>query len=283
MRISSDAFVPRPPRHLRHRHGSASWENGTGRSTWASWSNDCFCFPQPPRSGQRWLNYQVSVRHMEIIWSCWFKLGNRKAGENLPRRPKWCRQIDSARVLADLVPLEAGERELGHNVSVGYFSQQRVETLDLDRTVLDESSTKYRCIRTAGTKSTRCFSLSRRCFQTSQSSQRRRKSRLALVKLLLAPPTFCFWMSLPPTSICSIDALLCTRSLPRHLGVRKPWSSFYPKLGKRTIRIEAGKITSYAGDYDYASPVCQCPVWSCRRTAGCDPISQQTIITNKSP
>ena len=40
------------------------------------------------------------------------------------------------KILASLVPIEDGDRELGHNVSVGYFSQQRVEVLNLEQSVL---------------------------------------------------------------------------------------------------------------------------------------------------
>ena len=37
------------------------------------------------------------------------------------------------KILANLVPIESGIRELGHQVSVGYFSQQRVDQLNLGK------------------------------------------------------------------------------------------------------------------------------------------------------
>ena len=43
------------------------------------------------------------------------------------------------KILAEPGSDQNGDRELGHNVSVGYFSQQRVEVLNLERTVLDEA------------------------------------------------------------------------------------------------------------------------------------------------
>ena len=44
------------------------------------------------------------------------------------------------KIIAELIPIQSGRRELGHNVNVGYFSQQRVEILDLERTVFEEAA-----------------------------------------------------------------------------------------------------------------------------------------------
>ena len=43
------------------------------------------------------------------------------------------------KILGGVVPIENGSCELGHNVEVGYFSQQRVDVLDLERTALAEA------------------------------------------------------------------------------------------------------------------------------------------------
>ena len=41
------------------------------------------------------------------------------------------------KLLAGVLPVQSGERELGHNVKVGYFSQHRVEMLNVKQTVLE--------------------------------------------------------------------------------------------------------------------------------------------------
>ncbi len=41
------------------------------------------------------------------------------------------------KLLAGVLPVQSGEREIGHNVKVGYFSQYRVEMLDPKQTVLE--------------------------------------------------------------------------------------------------------------------------------------------------
>jgi ATP-binding cassette, subfamily F, member 3 len=44
------------------------------------------------------------------------------------------------KILAGVVPVDAGRRELGHNVDVAYYAQHQVDALNLDRTVLGELS-----------------------------------------------------------------------------------------------------------------------------------------------
>ena len=79
------------------------------------------------------------------------------------------------------------------------------------------------------------------------------KSRLALVKLLLSPN---FLLLDEPTThldMASIDAVICG-ALKEYTGTLIFVSHdlhFIRALGKRTIRIEAGRITNFAGDYDY--------------------------------
>ena len=43
------------------------------------------------------------------------------------------------KILAGVLPVQRGERELGHNVKAGYYSQYRVDMLQPGRTVLEEA------------------------------------------------------------------------------------------------------------------------------------------------
>ena len=79
------------------------------------------------------------------------------------------------------------------------------------------------------------------------------KSRLALVKLLLSPPNFLL-LDEPTTHLDmpSIDAVI--QALKDYSGTLIFVSHdvhFIRALAKRTIRIESGRITNFAGDYDY--------------------------------
>ena len=97
------------------------------------------------------------------------------------------------KILADLVPIESGTRELGHNVSVGYFSQHRVEGLNLERTVLEEAM--HGAQNNAFDQDIRTL-LGAFLFKGDDVFKKIKvlsggeKSRLALVKLLLSPPNF---------------------------------------------------------------------------------------------
>src|SRR6184192_2091477 len=42
------------------------------------------------------------------------------------------------KMLADVLPLDGGERHVGHNVKIGYFAQDHAEMLDPERTALEE-------------------------------------------------------------------------------------------------------------------------------------------------
>src|ERR1039457_390377 len=43
------------------------------------------------------------------------------------------------KILAGAIPIQAGTRELGGNVTAGYFAQNRLDNLDARRTVMEEA------------------------------------------------------------------------------------------------------------------------------------------------
>ena len=160
------------------------------------------------------------------------------------------------KILADLVPIESGERELGHQVSVGYFSQQRVDLLNLENSVLDEAMQKVKAQvhqqEVRGILGTFLFK-GDDVFKKVKVLSGGEKSRLALVKLLLSPPNLIL-LDEPTTHLDmpSIDAVI--QALKNYTGTLIFVSHdlhFIRAIAKRTIRIEAGKTTNFAGDYDY--------------------------------
>ena len=216
-----------------------------------------FKFPQPPRSGQRVATLK-NVRQAygdHLVYSD-LNLEVEKQERIALVGPNGAGKSTLLKILANLVPIEDGSRELGHNVSVGYFSQQRVEVLNLERTVVDEamentdSSVHEQDARTLlGAFLFRGDDVFKKVKVLSGGE----KSRLALVKLLLSPPNFLL-LDEPTTHLdmASIDAVI--QALKDYTGTLIFVSHdlhFIRALGKRTIRIEAGKITNFAGDYDY--------------------------------
>lgn len=216
-----------------------------------------FTFPQPPRSGQRvaTLNAVRQAYGDHLVYSN-LNLEVEKHERIALVGPNGAGKSTLLKILSNIVPIDKGSRELGHNVSVGYFSQQRVEVLDMERSVIDEatentdSSVHEQDARTLlGAFLFRGDDVFKKVKVLSGGE----KSRLALVKLLLSPPNFLL-LDEPTTHLdmASIDAVI--QALRDYTGTLIFVSHdihFIRALGKRTIRIESGKITDYAGNYDY--------------------------------
>jgi ATP-binding cassette subfamily F protein 3 len=216
-----------------------------------------FKFPQPPRSGQRvaTLNHVRQAYGDHLVYSD-LNLEVEKQERIALVGPNGAGKSTLLKILANLVPIQDGTHELGHNVSVGYFSQQRVEVLNLERSVVDEamehtdSSVHEQDARTLlGAFLFRGDDVFKKVKVLSGGE----KSRLALVKLLLSPPNFLL-LDEPTTHLdmASIDAVI--QALRDYTGTLIFVSHdihFIRALGKRTIRIESGKITNFAGNYDY--------------------------------
>jgi ATP-binding cassette subfamily F protein 3 len=215
-----------------------------------------FRFPQPPRGGQRAIELKgvhqaygdhVVYRDLDLI----VERGQRTVLVG----PNGAGKSTLLKILAGLLPLQAGERTPGHNASIGYFAQHRTDTLDLNRTVLEEAGDGVgglgeQAIRTVlGSFLFRGEDAFKRVGVLSGGE----KSRLALVKLLLRPPNLLL-LDEPTTHLdmASINALI---------GALQPYEGtlvfvshdvhFIRSLARTVLHINAGRITPYAGDYDY--------------------------------
>jgi ATP-binding cassette subfamily F protein 3 len=216
-----------------------------------------FKFPQPQRSGQRVATLQnVRQAYGEHVVYQDLNLEVEKNQSIVLVGPNGAGKSTLLKILAGLVSIESGTRELGHNVSVGYFSQQRVDVLDLERSVLDEAM--ERSDLGASEQNVRSI-LGAFLFRGDDVFKKVKvlsggeKSRLALVKLLLAPPNLLL-LDEPTTHLDmpSIDALI--GALKDYTGTLIFVSHdvhFIRAIAETTIQIQAGEVTPYAGNYDY--------------------------------
>lgn len=216
-----------------------------------------FKFPQPPRSGQRIATLEkVRQAYGDHLVYPALNLRIEKGERIVLVGPNGAGKSTLLKILADLVPIEAGSREIGHKVNLGYFSQQRVDVLDLNRTVLEEA--RERIDSPLSDQEVRNL-LGAFLFRGDDVHKKIKvlsggeKSRLALVKLLLAPPNFLL-LDEPTThlDLASIDALIqALRDYSGTLCFVSHDVHFIRAIADRTLHINAGTLTPYAGGYDY--------------------------------
>jgi ATP-binding cassette subfamily F protein 3 len=154
-----------------------------------------------------------------------------------------------------MLPLEAGTITPGHNLSIGYFAQQRTEMLNIKRTVLAEAMETQTPVPEQAVRTLLGSFLFRGddVFKPVGVLSGGEKSRLALVKLLLNPPNLLL-LDEPTTHLDmpSIDALI--GALKQYQGTLLFVSHdvhFIRALASTVLHISAGKLTPYAGDYQY--------------------------------
>jgi ATP-binding cassette subfamily F protein 3 len=159
------------------------------------------------------------------------------------------------KLLAANVTPSQGERELGHNVKAGYYSQYRVDMLDPGRTVLEEALETPQQVTEQFVRTLLGSFLFRGddVFKKVSVLSGGEKSRLALVKLLLDPPNLLL-MDEPTTHLDmnSIDALLF--ALDQFEGTLIFISHdvyFIRALANKVVHVNGGQLTHYAGDYQY--------------------------------
>ncbi len=216
-----------------------------------------FQFPQPQRSGQRVATCKnVRQAYGDLVVYEDLDLEIEKQQRIVLVGPNGAGKSTLLKILGGVVPIENGSCELGHNVEVGYFSQQRVDVLDLERTALAEAMDRVENDMTEENVRTLMGAFLFRgddVFKKVKVLSGGEKSRLALIKLLLAPPNLLL-LDEPTTHLdmASIDAFI--KALKDYTGTIVFVSHdvhFIRSIAQNTIQIEAGKITLYAGDYDY--------------------------------
>ena len=215
-----------------------------------------FAFPQPEASGQRVLTLRgvdFSYPGHPVYQGLDFELTR---GERIALvGPNGAGKSTLLKLLGEVVHPQAGAVDPGLRLRTGYFAQHRAEMLDPDRTVLAEAlSTQARVTELYVRSLLGCFLFSDDdVFKPVRVLSGGEKSRLALVKLLLDPPNLLL-LDEPTThlDIASIDALVA--ALSEYTGTLVFVSHdvhFIRCIGEQVVHVNAGRLTRYAGDYDY--------------------------------
>jgi ATP-binding cassette, subfamily F, member 3 len=215
-----------------------------------------FRFPQPSRSGARVITLaQVSHSYGETKVYRDLNLEVERGQRTVLVGPNGAGKSTLLKLIAGVIPVQEGRRELGYNVELGYFSQHRVEMFDLSRAVLAEASDVSKPVAEQTVRSQLgAFLFSGDdVFKPVSVLSGGEKSRLALAKLLLDPPNFLV-MDEPTTHLDmrSIEALIS--ALNQYEGTLVFVSHdvhFIRSLATSVLHVQPGQIRFYPGSYDY--------------------------------
>lgn len=215
-----------------------------------------FIFPQPPRSTQR----VIELEHVSQSY------GKRRIYSDLNLLvergqrivlvgPNGAGKSTLLKILAGVVPIDGGQRTVGTTTRIGYFSQMRSENLTPNFTVLEEIMKADPELREEEARGVLGSFLFRRLDVEKRVEvlSGGEKSRLSLVKFLVNPPNLLL-MDEPTThlDLMSVEAL--SQALKRYEGTLVFISHdvhFIRSLAEKTLHINHGVLTPYAGGYDY--------------------------------
>jgi ATP-binding cassette subfamily F protein 3 len=218
-----------------------------------------FKFPQPPRSGLK----VIELEHVQQAYGDHVVYRDLNFTAERGQRivlvgPNGAGKSTLLKILADVIPIQGGTRELGSNVVVGYFAQNRLENLKPDLTVF-ENVMELRTVENQLTEQQARAILGAFLFRKDDVHKPigvlsgGEKSRLALARLLVKPPNLLL-MDEPTThlDIASIDALInALKSFEGTLIFISHDVHFIRALAQNVLHVHSGRLTPYAGDYDY--------------------------------
>ena len=218
-----------------------------------------FRFPQPPRSGLKVIElakvqqaYGDHVVYRDLNFTA-------ERGQRIVLvGPNGAGKSTLLKILAGVLSIQGGERELGSNVFTGYFAQNRIDNLKPELTVF-ENVMELRTNENQLTEQQARAILGAFLFRKDDVHKPigvlsgGEKSRLALARLLVKPPNLLL-MDEPTThlDIASIDALInALKSYEGTLIFISHDVHFIRALAENVLHVHSGRLTPYAGNYDY--------------------------------
>ncbi len=218
-----------------------------------------FRFPQPPRSGLKVVNLEhIQQSYGEHVVYQDLNFTSERGQRIVLVGPNGAGKSTLLKILADVIPIKAGLRELGSNVIPGYFAQNRVDSLNPSLTVLENVME----LRTTDNKLTEQQArglLGSFLFRKDDVHKPVKvlsggeKSRLALVRLLVNPPNLLL-MDEPTTHLDmgSIDALIgALKTYEGTLIFISHDVHFIKAIAQNVLHVHSGRLTPYSGNYDY--------------------------------
>ncbi|MES2694905.1 MAG: ABC-F family ATP-binding cassette domain-containing protein [Verrucomicrobiota bacterium] len=218
-----------------------------------------FQFPQPPRSGLK----VIELEHVQQAYGTHVVYKDLNFTAERGQRlvlvgPNGAGKSTLLKILAGVLPIQAGTVELGSNVVPGYFAQNRLDNLDPELTVF-ENVMSLRTNENQLTEQQARAILGAFLFRKDDVHKPigvlsgGEKSRLALARILVKPPNLLL-MDEPTThlDIQSIDSLIgALKAYEGTLIFISHDVHFIKALAQNVLHVHSGRLTPYAGDYDY--------------------------------
>ncbi len=216
-----------------------------------------FVFPQTTASGLRVMELkQVSKSYGDIQVYKDFNFEITRQEKAVLVGENGAGKSTLLKILAGVAEVDSGQRILGHNAEIGYFSQTRTDVLNPENTVLEEAYTAapgymaQEAIRTI---------LGAFLFSGDDADKKVRvlsggeKSRLILAKLLIRPPNFLL-LDEPTThlDVDAVDALI--KALRDYQGTIVFISHdiyFTRSIANVVYEVKEGRARKFSGDLDY--------------------------------
>lgn len=215
-----------------------------------------FRFPEPQRAGQVVLSLQNLVKKYDdnVVFDgidYQVERGDKIAVVG----PNGAGKSTMIRILAGIEPMTSGKREVGYNVTPGYFAQHQADELEPKNTALEEmklegtreSETRLRTILG-------CFLfIGDDVFKKVGVLSGGEKSRLALAKMLLNPGNFLIFDE-PTNHLDMQSKSILQQALQQYEGTLMIVShdrDFLDPIVNKTLEVQHGHIKTWLGNVSY--------------------------------
>ncbi len=216
-----------------------------------------FHFPPTHRSGHRVINLnKISKSYVDIQVYKDFDFEITQGEKAVLAGENGAGKSTLLKILAGVIDIDSGERIVGYNVDIGYFSQTRMDVLNPDNTVLEEAYTaapgfmSQEIIRTI---------LGAFLFTGDDADKKVKvlsggeKSRLILAKLLIKPPNLLLLDE--PTTHLDVDAVdALVKALKDYEGTIIFISHdihFVRSVANTVFEVKDGTVRKFPGSFDY--------------------------------